>query len=138
MIGATMTGITEKKQKNNLAYQRKERRDMPVLILLALATLSCCYAAKMAVAAAKYGKAFVFSCINLLFPILAYNVLLFPNLLVSSVDNRYTLTIFNSAAEPGALQHLIKIVLIALPFVIAYTIYIYRVFRGKTDFPSIY
>lgn len=110
----------------------------PVLILLALATLSCCYAAKMAVAASKYGKAFVFSCINLLFPILAYNVLLFPNLLVSSVDNRYTLTIFNSAAEPGALQHLIKIVLIALPFVIAYTIYIYRVFRGKTDFPSIY
>ena len=31
-----MTGITEKKQKNNLAYQRKERRDMPVLILLAV------------------------------------------------------------------------------------------------------
>ncbi|AAF39150.1 cytochrome d ubiquinol oxidase subunit II [Chlamydia muridarum str. Nigg] len=110
----------------------------PLLILLAVATFSCCYAEKKAMDVSKYGKAFAFSCINLLFPILAYNVLLFPNLLVSSVDGRYTITIFNAAVDPKALQHLITIVLIGLPFVIAYAVYVYRVFRGKTDFPSIY
>ena len=110
----------------------------PLLILIAVATLSCCYAEKKAVAVAKYGKAFILSCMNLFFPILAYNVLLFPNLVISTVDSRYTITIFNGSAEPRALQCLITIVLIGLPLVIAYAVYIYRVFRGKTDFPSIY
>lgn len=110
----------------------------PLIILLSVVTLSCCYAEKRAVSIGKYGKAFVLSCINLLSPILAYNILLFPNLLVSTVDNRYTMTVFNAAAETRTLQHLVTIVLIGLPFVVAYAIYIYRVFRGKTDFPSIY
>jgi cytochrome d ubiquinol oxidase subunit II len=41
------------------------------------------------------------------------------------------LTIFEAAADPGSLTFVLVGVAIVLPFTIAYTIFVYRVFRGK-------
>lgn len=56
---------------------------------------------------------------------------LYPNLLISSVDPAYNLTIFNGTAEPNALRVMLIIAMIGLPFVFLYTAGVYYFFRGK-------
>ncbi len=54
---------------------------------------------------------------------LAYS--LFPYVIMDSM------TIWDAAAHPSALVFLLVGTLIVLPFILGYTIYAYRVFRGK-------
>lgn len=56
---------------------------------------------------------------------------LYPNLLISSIDPAYNLTVFNGAAELNALRVMLIIALIGLPFVFLYTAGVYYFFRGK-------
>jgi cytochrome d ubiquinol oxidase subunit II len=41
------------------------------------------------------------------------------------------LTIWQAAAHPSALKFVLAGTLVVLPFIAGYTIYVYRVFRGK-------
>jgi cytochrome d ubiquinol oxidase subunit II len=56
---------------------------------------------------------------------------LFPNMLPASNDPALSLTIYNASSTPLTLKIMLYIALGGMPFVIAYTIFIYRVFRGK-------
>ena len=56
---------------------------------------------------------------------------LYPNLLVSSIDPTYNLTIFNASSQPNTLTVMLIIALIGMPFVLLYTAGVYYVFRGK-------
>ena len=56
---------------------------------------------------------------------------LFPNMLPASNDPSLSLTIYNASSTPLTLKIMLYIALGGMPFVIAYTIFIYRVFRGK-------
>jgi len=56
---------------------------------------------------------------------------LYPNLLISSIDPAYNLTIFNAASESNTLTVMLVIALIGLPFVLLYTAGVYYIFRGK-------
>lgn len=57
---------------------------------------------------------------------------LFPRLVPSSIDlANYSLTIYNASSSQYTLQTMLIIALIGMPVVIAYTIFIYRVFKGK-------
>lgn len=55
---------------------------------------------------------------------------MFPDLVRSSINPDYSLTIYNSASSPKTLAIMMGIVLTVLPFVLAYTGYVYWVFRG--------
>lgn len=59
-------------------------------------------------------------------------VSMFPRLVLSSIDLNYSLTIYNASSTPRTLTTMLIMALIGMPIVIGYTIYIYRVFRGKT------
>jgi cytochrome d ubiquinol oxidase subunit II len=59
-------------------------------------------------------------------------VSLFPRMLPSSIDLAYSLTIYNASSTPRTLTVMLVIALIGVPIVLAYTIYIYRIFKGKT------
>src|SRR5262245_44502931 len=60
-----------------------------------------------------------------------FGATLFPNLIVSNIDPKYSLTV-GSASSPGpTLRLMLVIAALGLPFVLAYTATIYRVFRGK-------
>jgi cytochrome d ubiquinol oxidase subunit II len=78
-----------------------------------------------------YGWAFLTSCANIAMLLILFACGLFPNLLRSSVDPAYSLTLFNSSSSLKTLQVLAVIVAIGLPLVVAYTSYIYKVFHGK-------
>ena len=57
---------------------------------------------------------------------------LFPKLVPSSIDLAYSLTIYNASSSERTLTAMLIIALIGMPIVIAYTFFIYRIFKGKT------
>jgi cytochrome d ubiquinol oxidase subunit II len=75
--------------------------------------------------------AFVSSSLTILALVFLFSFSLFPNLVVSSLSNAYSLTIYNAASSPKTLSIMAIIALIGIPFVLTYTIYIYWTFRGK-------
>jgi len=58
---------------------------------------------------------------------------LFPNLLVSTTNPQYNLTIFNAASQTNTLTILLIIAVIGIPFVLLYTAGVYYIFRGKVQ-----
>jgi len=58
---------------------------------------------------------------------------LFPNLVLSKPEVGNSLTIYNSSSSQASLSTMFIITLIGFPFVVAYTIAIYWVFRGKVN-----
>lgn len=57
---------------------------------------------------------------------------LFPNMIVSSLNPEWSLTIYNAASSEKTLGIMRWIALLGMPFVLSYTIAIYWIFRGKT------
>ncbi len=56
---------------------------------------------------------------------------LFPRLVPSSLDLGSSLTAYNASSSPRTLTVMLVIALIGMPIVIAYSIYLYKVFAGK-------
>src|SRR5512136_65241 len=57
---------------------------------------------------------------------------LFPNLLISTTDPAFNLTIYSAASAPNTLTVMLIIALIGMPIVLLYTSGVYYFFRGKT------
>jgi len=56
----------------------------------------------------------------------------YPNLIKSSNDQNLSLTIYNSSTGLQTLKLMSVIALVGMPVVIAYTVFVYRIFKGKT------
>jgi cytochrome d ubiquinol oxidase subunit II len=83
---------------------------------------------------AKYGQAFLSSCLSIVCQVMLVGVALFPNLVTASnagQDGVVSLTIYNAASSVKTLQIMALIALIGMPMVISYTAIIYWTFRGK-------
>jgi len=55
----------------------------------------------------------------------------YPNIVASTVDPAYSLTVYNASSSQKTLQIMLTMAVIGVPFVLAYTISIYWVFRGR-------
>jgi len=77
--------------------------------------------------------AFLSSCATIAALNFLFGVALFPNLVVSSIDPAYNLTIVNAASSEKTLGIMAIIAAIGLPFVLSYTAVIYWTFRGKVQ-----
>jgi len=62
-----------------------------------------------------------------------FGVALFPNLAVSSLNPEWNITIYNAASSEKTLSIMRTIAFLGMPFVLVYTVIIYRIFRGKVD-----
>jgi cytochrome d ubiquinol oxidase subunit II len=58
---------------------------------------------------------------------------LFPNLIVSTLNPDWSLTIYNAASSVKTLGIMRTIAFLGMPFVLAYTVIIYWIFRGKVE-----
>ena len=56
---------------------------------------------------------------------------LYPNLLISTMDTRYSMTVSNAASASETLTVMLVVVVIGLPFVLLYTAGVQYLFRGK-------
>jgi cytochrome bd ubiquinol oxidase subunit II len=78
------------------------------------------------------GTAFLLSCFGIASLIGLFGVGTYPVLVRSSIDPIvHSLTLFNSASSFLTLKVLLIVVLIGIPMVLGYGVYIYRTFRGK-------
>lgn len=76
----------------------------------------------------QYRRVFVSSSLVILAMFLIVGVTIFPNMVPAQIPQN-SLTIYNSSSSPLTLQVMLIIALIGMPLVLAYTIYVYRVFR---------
>ncbi|MFC1556757.1 cytochrome d ubiquinol oxidase subunit II [candidate division KSB1 bacterium] len=76
-------------------------------------------------------RAFFSSCASIAALMMLFAIGLFPNIVMSVPNPEYSLTIYNAASSQKTLQIMLTIAIIGIPFVLAYTISIYWVFRGK-------
>ena len=56
---------------------------------------------------------------------------MFPNLVRASNDPGLNMTLYNASSSQLTLTVMLIIALVGMPVVIGYTIYVYRVFKGK-------
>jgi len=77
------------------------------------------------------GLAFLSSCATIATLMALFALNIFPNLVYSLPDPENSLTIYNAASSPKTLGIMLVIAGIGVPVVIAYTVCIYWIFRGK-------
>jgi cytochrome bd ubiquinol oxidase subunit II len=105
----------------------------PVLGLIPLIAVAALVALRYFVSKGALLMAFAASCITILFVTFTGVAGLFPNLIPSSIDPAYSLTIFNSSSSPYTLAVMTVVAFIFVPIVIAYKIWVYRVFRARVE-----
>lgn len=76
-------------------------------------------------------RTFLSSCVNISCLICLFGIALFPNLVTSTIEPAYSLTIYNASSSLKTLRITQLIALLGMPFVLTYTASVYWVFRGK-------
>ncbi len=76
--------------------------------------------------------AFISSCCTIAALTFLFGFSLFPNMIVSSLNPEWNLTIYNAASSQKTLGIMMWIAFLGMPFVLSYTVAIYWIFRGKT------
>jgi cytochrome d ubiquinol oxidase subunit II len=79
------------------------------------------------------GFAFTATTITMAASISSIFVGLYPNVMVSSTNPAYNLTVHNTASNPYSLKAMTVVVVIFLPLVLAYQIWTYYVFRRRVS-----
>jgi cytochrome d ubiquinol oxidase subunit II len=78
------------------------------------------------------GWAFLSSCLSIALLLVLYGLGTYPTLVPSTIDpTTNSLTIFNSSSTPKTLTILLTVVVIGIPLVLAYGVWVYHIFRGK-------
>jgi cytochrome d ubiquinol oxidase subunit II len=95
--------------------------------------IACLLLMKGAISKKKDGKAFFFSSVAFggLWGIAG--AIHFPNLVKASNDPAMSLTIHNSSSSELTLKVMLIIAVVGMPIVIGYTIYLFKVFKGKVQ-----
>lgn len=102
----------------------------PVLFVIPLAAVLALVAVQYFMILNAPLKAFVASCLTVVFVVVTGVAGLFPNLIPSSIDPAYSLTIFNSSSSQYTLTIMTVVAFIFVPIVILYKIWAYRIFRA--------
>jgi len=104
---------------------------VPLLLAVPLLAVTTLLAIRISTAKGKLLTAFAASCLTILLVVATGIIGLFPNLIPSSIDPVSSLTIYNSSSSQYTLKIMTAVALIFVPIVIAYKIWVYRVFRAK-------
>jgi cytochrome d ubiquinol oxidase subunit II len=90
-------------------------------------------AVRLLLARGKSLQAFAASCAAIVLVVATGIIGLFPNLIPSSLDTAYSLSMTNSSSSPYTLGIMTVVAAIFVPIVIAYKIWIYHIFRGSVS-----
>jgi cytochrome d ubiquinol oxidase subunit II len=99
--------------------------------LAAAVVLVAWFLLKISVGQKQDGRAFSLAAIIFLGLWGIVGAIHFPNLVKASNDPKLSLTLFNASSTQLTLTVMLIIALIGMPIVVGYTIYVYRVFKGK-------
>jgi cytochrome d ubiquinol oxidase subunit II len=79
----------------------------------------------------KYMRALIFSSLTMSLLLSLVAIQLYPTLLLSTIDPKYNVTIYNAASSMKSLRIMLTIVLIGAPLLGAYFFFLYKTFNGK-------
>ncbi len=102
----------------------------PLLAVIPVIAVAALLLQRFFSAAGKLHWAFASSCLTIVFVCFTGVTGLFPNLIPSSLDPASNLTIYNSSSSPYTLKIMAVVAFIFVPIVIAYKIWVYRIFRA--------
>ena len=106
-------------------------KSQPVFFIVALLNMLAVANIPRQIYHGKDFKAFLSSCASIAALLALFAIGLFPNIVLSNPDPQNSLNIYNAASSQKTLGIMLTIALIGVPFVLAYTISIYWIFRGK-------
>jgi cytochrome d ubiquinol oxidase subunit II len=107
--------------------------DVPALFILPVLAVAGLLGTKAFTSSGRHLAAFYSSCLTVLMVTFTGVAGLYPNLIPSSIDPAYSLTVFNSSSSVYTLKIMTAVALIFVPVVIAYQIWIYRIFRHRVS-----
>jgi cytochrome d ubiquinol oxidase subunit II len=108
-------------------------KEHPVFFAVALANMLAIANIPRAISKKRDFEAFLSSCAAMVALMALFGAGQWPNLLYSNPDPELSLTAYNAASSRKTLGIMLTIGLIGVPIVIAYTISIYWIFRGKVQ-----
>jgi len=103
----------------------------PVLFIIPFFVFLCIVNIPRLTGKKKYLSAFLFSSLTICLLLVIAGINFYPTLLLSSIDDKYNLSVYNAASSLKTLKIMLTMVAIGSPLVIAYTIFVYHTFRGK-------
>jgi cytochrome d ubiquinol oxidase subunit II len=106
-------------------------KEVPALFILAVLNMLAIANIPREISKGRDFLAFLSSCASIaaLLSLFAFGV--FPNFVLASNNPEYSLNIYNAASSQKTLNIMLIIAMVGVPFVLAYTISIYWIFRGK-------
>ena len=124
-------GITTLYTLLYIPHLSDEFKSNPVLFVVPLLTfLSIANVPRLA-SKKKYVTAFIFSSLTISLMLALVAIELYPTLLISTIDPKYNIDIYNAASSTKSMEIMLTIVAIGSPLVLGYTIFVYRTFWGK-------
>jgi cytochrome d ubiquinol oxidase subunit II len=128
-LGAGLTAATAATQPAHFAELTHRPWLWPLPVLSIASAILC----PRAIARGDEGRAFGFSCAFIAGLLVATVGTLYPVLLRSTVDPRYTIDAYNAASPRATLVIGLIVWLPAIALALAYFAYLYRSFRGKVQ-----
>jgi cytochrome d ubiquinol oxidase subunit II len=104
---------------------------LPVLFLIPLMVVAALVLTRIFLIKKALWSAWFSSCLTILGTTLFGVIGLYPNLLPSSLDMAFSLTVKNSASTPLTLKIMLTVAIIFVPIVIAYQTWVYILFKDK-------
>jgi cytochrome d ubiquinol oxidase subunit II len=111
-------------------------REYPALFLVALAGMLAIANIPREITAGRFALGFLSSSFTVVSLLALVGIGLYPHLLYSQPNPENSLHIYNAASSQRTLGIMLILAFIGMPFVLSYTIVIYRVFRGKVKLDS--
>jgi len=105
--------------------------DYPVLFIIPVLSILAVANIPREISRGKDFNAFLSSCWAIIFLMALFGIDMYPHLVYARPYAEHGLTIYNSASSQKTLQIMLWIALMGIPLVLAYTVSIYWVFRGK-------
>ena len=84
----------------------------------------------------SYGKAFLLVSLTIVFSVITFFWMLHPNVMISSTDPAYNLTVDNASASDKTLEVMTVVALILVPIMLIYQAWTYWVFRQRISTKS--
>lgn len=113
--------LSDKFQSNPLLFS------VPLLTFLSIANVPRLANKK------KFKWAFFFSSLTISLLLVIVAIELYPTLLFSTIDPKYSIDIYNAASSTKSMKIMLTIVAIGTPLVLGYTLFVYKTFSGKVQ-----
>jgi cytochrome d ubiquinol oxidase subunit II len=98
---------------------------IPVAMVLAVANIA------RRITQQSYRQAFLSSAVVISLLLILIAVVLYPNLVLSSINENYNLTVLNAASSTRSLKIMLIVAAVGVPLVGIYTAFVYKTFKGK-------